>query len=101
MAAARGLFGFQGKRLLKTESISRAWTPAPASKHGAEQVRHYGFGWFQYEDGSWGHGGSDGTYALVSPADELIVLVFGQSRGPGVSALRERFVEVVRAALLD
>lgn len=49
----------------------------------------------------WGHSGSDGTFALVSPEEELIVLVFGQSRGLGINAMRERFVKLVRAAILD
>ena len=91
----------EGARLLKSESVAAGWTAFPHSKHGDDGARHYGFGWFGYDDGSWGHGGSDGTFALVSPKEELIVLIFGQSRGARITALRERFVKLVRAAILD
>jgi hypothetical protein len=82
-----------GKRIISMEAVTRALGPATAfnalptgfDKH----AMFYGQNWMIYrqEDGLapdmpiFGHGGSDGTYALAVPDHDLIVLYFTQSRG--------------------
>ena len=92
---------FDGARLLSEESVRAGWTPAPNTGHGEGGAYRYGYGWSFHPGRGWGHGGSDGTYALVNPEEELVILVFGQSRGPGLGSLRNRFVEMVHAAIVD
>jgi CubicO group peptidase (beta-lactamase class C family) len=56
----------------------------------------YGFGWMIRADGTFGHGGSDGTEAWVDPARDLFGMVFTQSPG-GVIPVEE-FRKIVAAA---
>jgi CubicO group peptidase (beta-lactamase class C family) len=94
---------YNGRRILKPDTVAQAisvqtretYTPEEFEK----QTRLYGFGWTVGRDGSFAHGGSDGTYAWMDPARELIVLVFTQS--PGGRNPREQFLRVVAAACND
>ena len=84
-----------GKRLLKSTTCRRALapgtiTPFPSGFEGIET--HYGELWELWIDKqsktsselyAFGHNGSDGTYAYVFPATDLMVLYFTQSRGGG------------------
>lgn len=82
------------KRLLSPETVKQALTPSRLSRNGDEG---YGFQWqiFRESDGVFGHGGSDGTLAIASPKDDLMLLCFTQSRGgPTVSEIRSLFFEV-------
>jgi len=90
-----------GTRVLSKESVEAAWTPSPNTSHGDAGDYYYGYGWAYQQGRGWEHGGSDGTYALVNPDEELIILVFGQSRGPGIGDLRDRFIDMVHAAIVD
>ena len=87
-----------GFRLLDEEIVAAATTAAPGSEHG-DAGQAYGYGWFVFPDGSYGHGGSDGTYAWIDPAREIIGLVFTQS--PGGRIPWEQFRRVVEASIGD
>ena len=81
-------------RLLSHESVKKALTPSKLSMSGDEG---YGFQWqiFRESDGVFGHGGSDGTIAIASPKDDLMLLCFTQSRGgKTVSEICSLFLEV-------
>ena len=92
----------EGKRLLRPESVKAAWTPAPNAEHGPDGARRgYGYGFFHYADGGWGHGGSDGTLAVVYPERELIVLLFGQTRSPRLGELNDRVLAIIKASIRD
>ncbi len=89
----------EGTRLLSEESV------AAATRSHTEGIRNtaergspaaYGYGWQVDSDGSFSHGGSDGTWAWVDPAREIVGLVFTQS--PGGRIPREQFRRVVEAA---
>jgi len=56
----------------------------------------YGFGWMVSADGVFAHGGSDGTYAWVDPARELIGIVLTQS--PGGQNPRDEFRKIITEA---
>ena len=88
----------EGRRLLDEEIVKAATSAAPNSGHGDEGAA-YGYGWFVYPDGSYGHGGSDGTYAWIDPSREVIGLVFTQS--PGGRIPREQFRRVVEASIRE
>jgi CubicO group peptidase (beta-lactamase class C family) len=89
-----------GKRLISRESAKAAWEVAPGSEHESDgRRRHYGLGFFHYEDGGWGHGGSDGTLAVAYPEQDLIVLIFGQTRSPKLGELNRRVLTVIRSAV--
>jgi CubicO group peptidase (beta-lactamase class C family) len=97
----------QGKQLLSQAAIDRALKPAFAMltpgtnlpyPTGLKPLRpNYGQHWMIYlepdskaPEGSlpvFGHGGSDGTLALVFPKQELVAFYFTQSRG-GMSTFR-------------
>lgn len=98
-----GTYG--GARILKPETIAtitRQQTrlmgvPLSRSEGGREEYRNgYGYGWSVSDDGVYSHGGSDGTFAWVDPANKLIGLVFTQTpRGPNPLP---RFRELVALA---
>ena len=88
----------EGKRLLEEKSVEAATSIAPGSVHGREGREGYGYGWYIYGDGVYGHGGSDGTFAWIDPKREIIGLVFTQS--PGGAIPRNQFRRVVEASIL-
>jgi CubicO group peptidase (beta-lactamase class C family) len=59
----------------------------------------YGLGWAVERDGSFGHGGSDGTMAWVDPGRDLIGLIFTQS--PGGKNPSEEFRRLVSEAIVE
>jgi CubicO group peptidase (beta-lactamase class C family) len=74
--------------------VDTALSPSKLSIYGNER---YGYQWqiFRESDNVFGHGGSDGTIAIASPKDDLIILFFTQSRwSPAVSRMRVLFFEV-------
>jgi CubicO group peptidase (beta-lactamase class C family) len=81
-----------GRRLLEEKSVKAATAAAPGAGD-------YGYGWFLYGDGVYGHGGSDGTYAWIDPKRGIIGLVFTQS--PGGDIPRDQFRRVVEASIYD
>ena len=74
---------YDGARILSEESIELMTSPKRAAPG-------YGYGW-SVGDGTYGHGGSDGTDAWIDPERELIGLVFTQTpRGrPSLARFRE------------
>ena len=56
----------------------------------------YGYGW-STRDGTYGHGGSDGTNAWLDPEREIIGLVFTQT--PRGRPPLERFRQMVNLAI--
>lgn len=91
-----------GKRLLSGSSVEAAWTDAPNTQQvSGGASRGYGFGFTHSADGGWGHGGSDGTFGVIYPDEEMIVLLFGQTRSPSLGRLNEQVLEVIRSAVTD
>ena len=92
---------YDGKRILKKETIKLITTPHTASLYSpaakGEQKHFYGYGWRVYPEGVFAHSGSDGTAAWVDPNNQLIVLVFTQS--PAGNKLRDRFFKLVQLAI--
>lgn len=89
----KGIYG--GVRLLSEASVAKAATPHVATGERGS----YGLGWQIEESGVYSHSGSDGTYAWVDPAHELIGLVFTQS--PGGINPRDEFRRIVTLACRD
>ncbi len=90
-----GAYG--GVRLLKPETVklmTSRQTPQPDARGGG-----YGFGWQVDADGTYSHGGSDGTFAWVDPSRQIIGLVFTQT--PRGRNPRQRFMELVKLAIDD
>lgn len=92
---------YNGKRILKEETVDIMTSPHTASIYTPEERRKrtdfYGYGWAVAKDGTFSHGGSDGTAALVDPNRNLIVLAFSQSRGS--NKLLASFFAAVKASL--
>ncbi len=87
--------GRHGEReLLPPELVRLATTNRIPHVEGAR----YGFGWVAEPDGSFSHGGSDGTWAFCDPQRDLVGLVFTQTQGEGMEAVRRAFRERVEAA---
>jgi CubicO group peptidase (beta-lactamase class C family) len=95
-----GVYG--GVRILEEETVEAMTTPTflAAGRVAPEDGSKvwYGYGWFLTEDGTFYHGGSDGTFAWVDPDNQLIGLVFTQT--PAGRNPRQKFMELVRAAIL-
>ncbi len=94
------------ERLLSSEAIARGLEPVSGMNYPTWlrglQV-HYGRMWQLWLDDSkqlvaFGHGGSDGTYAIAFPKRDLIVLYFTQSRGQQTISMFERALD---AAVLN
>jgi CubicO group peptidase (beta-lactamase class C family) len=82
-------------KLLEPESVKLMTTrQTPAGDESS-----YGFGWAIGEDGSYAHSGSDGTFAWVDPARQIIGMVLTQTpRGPNP---RQKFAELVKLAVQE
>jgi CubicO group peptidase (beta-lactamase class C family) len=84
---------YNGRRLLKEETV--AAMIAPRVKMG--DAGAYGYGWMIAADGTYSHGGSDGTFAWVDPARAIVGMVLTQS--PGGTNPRTEFRRLIEAAL--
>ena len=84
---------FNGRRLLKAETVQAMITPRV--KTG--ETGSYGYGWMISADGVFSHTGSDGTMAWVDPSREVIGMVLTQSPG-GINPTRD-FRDKINAAL--
>ncbi len=90
-----GVYG--GQRILEPETVALMTSPTfPTSDDGTSS---YGYGWAVSDDGSFSHSGSDGTFAWVDPELGVIALVFTQT--PSGANPRDKFVELVRSAVVD
>jgi CubicO group peptidase (beta-lactamase class C family) len=88
--------GRVGDRRLLTEGVARA---AITCQTGHLDKGRYGFGWTVAEDGSFAHGGSDGTWAWCDPERDLVGMVLTQTQGSkGLDGARRRFRDEVSAA---
>lgn len=94
-----GTYG--GTRILSEASVRAATSPQTRHIYTAEELAQvnsfYGLGWSVSADGTYSHGGSDGTYAWVDPNREIIGIVFTQT--PGGRNPRAQFKRVVEASL--
>ncbi len=93
---------YHGQRLLSHDAIERILTPVSVTTMptGVARVNSsYGQLMHVYEHRGklivFGHSGSDGTYAWVWPAENLIVLYLTQSRGSTTMARMEAVVDNV------
>jgi CubicO group peptidase (beta-lactamase class C family) len=59
----------------------------------------YGYGWAIARNGAYSHGGFRGTFALVDPNEQLIILLFAQSREGGTPG--QEFIEAVYDSLIE
>lgn len=100
-----------GVHLLQPESVQLALTPhasrPPVGAEPGDAEEHYGLHWSLYtgfygpvSSGTFGHGGSDGTMALVDPVRDLVVLYMTQSRGTATrpQVMRKIFGEMAASA---
>jgi CubicO group peptidase (beta-lactamase class C family) len=92
---------FNGRQLLKPDSVAAATAPVSnyvyTPEQQAKRTYYYGLGWHVDNDGTFSHGGSDGTFVWVDPSRELTGILFTQCPGPGVP--RGEFVRRVRQAV--
>lgn len=96
-----------GARLVSPETVDRMIQPYSGDHldpdEAAERRSLYGLHWTVFTEnaspetpGTFGHGGSDGTYAWYDPAEDLLGVWITQSRGNG---LAPRFRELIYEAL--
>eukprot|EP00913_Durusdinium_trenchii_P028461 g26689.t1 len=85
------------RRLLSEESIVAMTTPQNRQAFTPEQLkkspRLYGYGWFIYEKGRFGHTGSEGTFAWIDPKRRIVGMVLTQS--PKGKTPRQQFINLV------
>lgn len=89
-----------GQRLLSERAVAamtrhqtlNAFTEAARRK----QRRFYGYGWFTFRNGAYGHSGSEGTYVWIDPKRRLIGMVLTQC--PGGELHRDDFRRIVTEA---
>ncbi len=86
-------------RILEPESVELMTSPKIHIAGEGDEASYYGYGW-RLADGTFGHGGSDGTNAWLDPDREIIGLVFTQTpRGDNRGTRLERFRELVNLSL--
>jgi CubicO group peptidase (beta-lactamase class C family) len=90
----------RGRPLLTTASVTAGTSPHTRDLYtveaAAKRNSFYGFGWQVHHDGSFSHGGSEGTFAWVDPQLRIVGLVFTQS--PGGDNPRDAFRKLVTEA---
>jgi CubicO group peptidase (beta-lactamase class C family) len=90
----------RGRPLLTPASVTAGTSPHTRDlytvEEAAKRASFYGFGWQVHHDGSFSHGGSEGTFAWVDPQLRIIGLVFTQS--PGGDNPRDAFRKLVTEA---
>lgn len=67
--------------------------PVPGGSGG------YGYGWELDGNGTYSHGGSDGTFAWVDPSRKIIGLVFTQT--PRGSNPTRKFMDLIRLSVVE
>lgn len=97
-----GAYG--GKRLLSKQSVRDMTKPQTMHVYSAKvrkkRKRFYGYGWGVNRDGSFSHGGSEGTYAWLEPQRGLLVLVLTQTAN-AKNPRAEFFKRVIKACEAD
>jgi CubicO group peptidase (beta-lactamase class C family) len=90
----------RGRPLLTPASVTAGTSPHTRDLYTGEEAAKrnsfYGFGWQVHHDGSFSHGGSEGTFAWVDPQLRIVGLVFTQS--PGGDNPRDAFRQLVTEA---
>ncbi len=87
---------YDGVRILEEASVEAMTSPQMYIGGEGDAASYYGYGW-RVADGTFGHGGSDGTSAWVDPEREIIGLIFTQTpRGTNPS---RRFRELVNLSI--
>lgn len=93
---------YDGKRILNEESVAQMTSHQTKNIYTEEEREkrdyYYGYGWRVMKNGAFGHGGSDGTVAMIDPDHKLIVLFFTQSPGES-NAYANRFFQLVQASI--
>jgi CubicO group peptidase (beta-lactamase class C family) len=91
-----GIYG--NTRILKPETVKLMTTRQTPPSEGTAGA--YGYGWgIDEAQGIYSHGGSDGTFAWVDPARQIIGMVFTQT--PRGRNPRQKFMELVKLAIID
>ncbi len=117
----QGQYG--GQRFLQQETVIEATSVQTECSHlyvGPEQIREsgsdpmwyyerdrrargldvgYGYGWVVAQTGAFSHGGFRGTFVLVDPRDDLLILLFAQSRVGGTPG--QEFIDAVYDAIIE
>lgn len=87
-------------RILSEESIANILTPrSRTSETDSAPNEGYGYGWRIHADGSFSHGGSDGTFIWASPEHRMFALMLTQSR-TGRQQPRRAFYEALQKAVV-
>lgn len=79
-------------RILRPETVKLMTT-----RHTPADGPAYGYGWMLGDDGTYSHSGSDGTFAWVDPANDVIGVVLTQT--PRGHNPRRKFVELVKLSI--
>ena len=87
---------YDGRRILTEESVRTMISPKSHISGEGDAASYYGYGW-RLSDGTYGHGGSDGTNAWIDPERELIGLIFTQT--PRGRNPLQRFRELVNLSI--
>ncbi len=84
-----------GVRLLSEAGVAAILAPRVAVDK--DSTTRYGYGWRIHDDGSYSHGGSDGTHVWVDPENRMFALMFTQS--PTKEQPRLAFAKALKAAV--
>ncbi len=114
---------YGGQRFLRPETVAEATSVQTECSHlyvGPDQLRElgfqpmwydardpralgldvgYGYGWAIATNGAYSHGGFRGTFVLVDPGADLVILLFAQSRVGGTPG--QEFVDAVYDAIVE
>jgi CubicO group peptidase (beta-lactamase class C family) len=95
---ARGPYQYAVPGLLQARGIRPGWIYERDSRGLGFDVG-YGYGWVISREGAFSHGGNRGTFALMDPKENLIILLFGQSQGSGAPG--QTFIDLVYDAIRE
>jgi len=87
-----------GTRLLSEDSVSTVLTARTSADDEETPSSGYGYGWRLHADGSFSHGGSDGTFIWANREHRIFALMFTQS--PTRNQPRTAFSAALDAAIV-
>jgi len=92
-----GPYQYGTPETIETAGLRPDWYSARDSR-GLDLDAGYGYGWSIARNGAYSHAGFRGTFAYVDPNEDLIILIFAQSRTGGTPG--QAFIDAVYDAIL-
>ncbi|MHC4147461.1 MAG: serine hydrolase domain-containing protein [Planctomycetota bacterium] len=93
---AEGPYQYGTPETMEATGLKADW-PVTRDSRGLDLDIGYGYGWAIARNGAFSHSGFRGTFAYIDPKEDLIILIFAQSRAGGIPG--QAFIDAVYDAI--